>query len=151
MGDLSAFRGDRGVGLPEPTLAVTDGFVATVWRRPGEVTGEVTGEGAGEVAKLVLICQGEMSRQELREGLYLKGDDNFRRLYLLPALEAGLLEMTVPATGSRLALQHWCAFWVHNTKWIRPSSVVAVGWRGGTSLPLCQDRSEDRTAEKRGP
>ena len=96
MGDLSAFRGDRGVGLPEPTLAVTDGFVATVWRRPGEVTGEVTGEGAGEVAKLVLICQGERSRQELREGLHLKGDDNFRRLYLLPALEAGLLEMTVP-------------------------------------------------------
>ena len=90
--DLSAIRGDRGVGLPEPTFVVTYGFVATVWRRPGEVTSE----DAGEVAKLVLICQGEMSRQELREGLHLKGDDNFRRLYLLPALEAGLLEMTVP-------------------------------------------------------
>jgi len=106
IGDM--IRRCREAGLPEPTFAVTDGFVATVWRRPGEVTGEVagevtgevagevTGEVAGEVAKLVLICQGEMSRQELREGLHLKGDDNFRRLYLLPALEAGLLEMTVP-------------------------------------------------------
>jgi predicted HTH transcriptional regulator len=98
IGDM--IRRCREAGLPEPTFAVTDGFVATVWRRPGEVTGEVagevTGEVAGEVAKLVLICQGERSRQELREGLHLKGDDNFRRLYLLPALEAGLLEMTVP-------------------------------------------------------
>jgi predicted HTH transcriptional regulator len=98
IGDM--IRRCREAGLPEPSFAVTDGFVATVWRRPGEVTGEVagevTGEVAGEVAKLVLICQGEMSRQELREGLHLKGDDNFRRLYLLPALEAGLLEMTVP-------------------------------------------------------
>jgi hypothetical protein len=58
----------RGVRLPKPTSAVTHGFVATIWRRPGEVTGEV----AGEVAKLVLICQGEMSRQELREGLHLE-------------------------------------------------------------------------------
>jgi hypothetical protein len=98
IGDM--IRRCREAGLPEPTFAVTDGFVATVWRRPGEVAGEVvgevTGEVAGEVAKLVLICQGEMSRQELREGLHLKGDDNFRRLYLMPALEAGLLEMTVP-------------------------------------------------------
>ena len=37
-----------------------------------------------------------MSRRELREALLLKGDDNFRRLYLLPALEAGLIEMTIP-------------------------------------------------------
>ncbi len=90
----------REAGLPEPTFAVTDGFVATVWRRPGEVTGEVAGEVAGEVtgevAKLLLICHGEMSRKALRESLHLKGDDNFRRLYLVPALDAGLLEMTIP-------------------------------------------------------
>ena len=57
IGDM--IRRCREAGLPEPTFAVTDGFVATVWRRRGEVTGEVAGEVAGEVtgevAKLVLI------------------------------------------------------------------------------------------------
>ena len=37
-----------------------------------------------------------MSRRELRKGLLLNGDDNCRRLYLLPALEAGLIERTIP-------------------------------------------------------
>ena len=37
-----------------------------------------------------------MSRRELRERLALKSDDNFRQLYLVPALTAGLLRMTIP-------------------------------------------------------
>ena len=37
-----------------------------------------------------------MTRREMRETLMLKSDDNFRRLYLVPALEAGLIEMTIP-------------------------------------------------------
>ena len=37
-----------------------------------------------------------MTRREMREALLLKGDDNFRRLYLVPALEAGVIEMTIP-------------------------------------------------------
>lgn len=32
----------------------------------------------------------------MRETLQLKGDDNFRRLYLVPALEMGVIEMTIP-------------------------------------------------------
>ena len=44
-----------------------------------------------------------MSRRALQETLQLKGDDNFRRLYLVPALEAGLVEMTIPSKpNSRL-------------------------------------------------
>ena len=58
--------------------------------------GEVTGEVTGEVSKLLLACRHAMSRRELRDALSLKGDDNFRRLYLLPALDAGLIEMTIP-------------------------------------------------------
>ena len=90
----------REAGLLEPIFAVTDGFVATVWRRSGDVTGEatgeVTGEVAGEVMRLLLVCQGEMTRRQMQSRLSLKGDDNFRRLYLVPALEAGLIEMTIP-------------------------------------------------------
>ena len=78
----------REAGLPEPTFAVTDGFVATVWRKPGDVAGEVT--------RLLLVCQGEITRRQMQARLSLKGDDNFRRLYLVPALEAGLIEMTIP-------------------------------------------------------
>jgi hypothetical protein len=37
-----------------------------------------------------------MSGRELRESLGLKGLANFRRLYLVPALKAGLLRMTLP-------------------------------------------------------
>jgi ATP-dependent DNA helicase RecG len=43
-----------------------------------------------------MACRNAMSRRELREALALKSDDNFRRLYLIPALEAGVIEMTIP-------------------------------------------------------
>ena len=37
-----------------------------------------------------------MTRKELQEILQLKGERNFRDLYLIPALEAGFIEMTIP-------------------------------------------------------
>ncbi len=37
-----------------------------------------------------------MSRQALQEALGLKDGEHFRKAYLLPALEAGLIEMTIP-------------------------------------------------------
>jgi len=100
----------REAGLSEPEFAMNDGFVATVRRDAGQVagklpdstllTGEVRGEVGGEVRsevkRLLLVCQGAMTRRELRDSLLLKGDENFRRLYLVPALEAGLIEMTIP-------------------------------------------------------
>ncbi len=97
----------RKAGLPEPEFALTDGFVIPLRRKPeraftavgglptGQVTGQVTGEVTGEVAKLLVDCLGAMPRRALREALQLKGDDNFRRLYLVPALEAGLIAMTI--------------------------------------------------------
>ena len=87
-------------GLKEPDFEQEDVFKTIIWRRAPQKhrrsTVEVAGEVAGEVTKLLLICSGVMSRRELREMLQLKGDDNFRRLYLVPALEAGILEMTIP-------------------------------------------------------
>ena len=40
--------------------------------------------------------KGEMNRAELQSVLKLKNDDHFRKAYLVPAMEAGLIEMTHP-------------------------------------------------------
>ena len=47
-------------------------------------------------ARLLPLLVGEMTRQLLREALRLRDDEHFRRAYLIPALEAGLIEMTIP-------------------------------------------------------
>lgn len=62
----------------------------------GEVKSADTSHVAGEVERLLRACSGVMSRKALQNALGLKSDANFRTLYLVPALEAGLLEMTIP-------------------------------------------------------
>jgi ATP-dependent DNA helicase RecG len=81
-------------GLPTPIIKPDFGgmWVEFTFSKQGEVTGEVT----GEVRRLLQVCHGEMTRQELKDALGLKGDDNFRQLYLVPALLSGFLEMTIP-------------------------------------------------------
>jgi len=56
-----------------------------------EATREVTPE-----VRLLSVLAGEMTRQQLKEALGLKDDEHFRKAYLLPALDAGLIEMTIP-------------------------------------------------------
>ena len=65
----------------------------------GQVTGEVTGQVTGQVApetRLLQVLTGEMTRQSLQEALGLKHRDHFNEIYLTPALETGLIEMTIP-------------------------------------------------------
>ncbi len=61
-----------------------------------ETTPEVTGEVTGEVERLVLAVNGTMTRRELQAALDLKHEDHFRAAYLTPALEDGIIEMTIP-------------------------------------------------------
>lgn len=56
-----------------------------------EVTPEVTPE-----VRLLSVLADEMTRQQLKEALRLKDDEHFRKAYLLPALQAGMIEMTIP-------------------------------------------------------
>jgi len=58
-------------------------------------TPEVTREATPEV-RLLSVLAGEMTRQQLKEALGLKDDEHFRKAYLLSALYAGLIEMTIP-------------------------------------------------------
>ncbi len=74
----------------------------TVTSSTPEVTQEVTPE-----VRLLAVLAGEMTRQQLKESLGLKDDEHFRKTYLLPALEAGLIEMTVP-DKPRSSKQKYC-------------------------------------------
>ena len=57
---------------------------------------EVTMEVTMEVKRLLSTMTGEHSRKELQEMLSLKNADHFRKAYLLSAIEARLVEMTLP-------------------------------------------------------
>ncbi|MEN6317181.1 MAG: Fic family protein [Syntrophaceae bacterium] len=104
-GDM--IRRCRNFGLDEPEFALTDGFVVTIRRKPdlafktvggitGEVAGVVTGEVTGEVRRLLTVLVGEMKRTDIQEALALRHEDYFREAYLVPALVAGMIEMTIP-------------------------------------------------------
>ncbi len=49
-----------------------------------------------QVEAVLAVMQGEMSRSELMRVLDLSDRKSFRQRYLLPALQAGLIEMTLP-------------------------------------------------------
>lgn len=49
-----------------------------------------------QVIQLLKVVKGDMDRFSLQSALSLGKNNNFRLLYLVPALEAGLLEMTIP-------------------------------------------------------
>jgi predicted HTH transcriptional regulator len=90
-------------GLQEPTFALIDGFVTTIWRKPGlaleHVGGEiqqVTEQVTEQVRLLLKVAVGEKTRAELMAAVGLKSRVNFSRNYLEPALASGLIEMTLP-------------------------------------------------------
>lgn len=60
------------------------------------VTPQVTPHVTPQVGKLVEALEGEMRRGEMMEKLRLKDRAYFRMEYLQPALNAGLIEMTIP-------------------------------------------------------
>jgi hypothetical protein len=66
-------------------------ILETVNTSPPDVTSEVTPE-----VGLLSVLTGEMTRQQLKEALGLKDDEHFRKAYLLPALQAGFIKMTIP-------------------------------------------------------
>lgn len=86
-------------GAPEPTVATEGGFrVEWKWQVPDDAraTKPAATEVTTEVTRLLAVLTGETTRRELRTALGLKNDEHFRKAYLLPALEAGLVEMTIP-------------------------------------------------------
>lgn len=69
----------------------------TVHGRPAnEADRQVTGQVTDPVEQLVAALTGEMSRAQIQAVLQLKDRHNLTTVYLKPALEAGLIEMTLP-------------------------------------------------------
>jgi len=83
--------------LKEPEFTLDDGFRVTIWRPAsqvsGEVSGEVTREVSEEVKRVILVLKGEEKRSDIQQKLDLKSDDYFRTNYIIPSLEAGVIEM----------------------------------------------------------
>lgn len=101
VGRGSAMIRDEAIrrGLPEPlwsedersvTLTFFAGDVTT------EVAPEVTPEVTPEVGRLLAALDGDLTRRELQNRLNLRDSKNFREVYLQPALQAGVIEMTIP-------------------------------------------------------
>ncbi len=49
-----------------------------------------------QVARLLAVCEGELLREELQDRIGVFDRKHFRARYLRPALDAGLIEMTIP-------------------------------------------------------
>ncbi|HSO71757.1 MAG TPA: hypothetical protein VLR91_03800 [Thermodesulfobacteriota bacterium] len=73
--------------------------MVTIRRKPDlafKAVGGITGEVTGEVQRLLTVLAGEMKRTDIQEALALRHQDYFREAYLIPALTAGMIEMTIP-------------------------------------------------------
>ncbi len=82
----------REAGLPAPEFRQSGGqFIQTLGRPRPAAAPEVAPE-----VRLVQVLIGEMTRQQLQRALGLKDGEHFRKAYLQPALDAGLIEMTIP-------------------------------------------------------
>lgn len=105
MGTLNIIDWCAKNGNPPPVWSEQAGSVSVtfrpaalpeVHRRAEEVTGDVTEEVTGDVRRLLSVMSGEMKRQEIQTVLGLKHEEHFRKAYLVPALNAGFIEMTIP-------------------------------------------------------
>jgi hypothetical protein len=102
VGIQRIFQACRDAAVPKPKIRLTgndlwlefpfakDYLDITVGNQK-TVTTEVTTE-----VRLLQVMTQDLTRQALQAALGLKNDEHFRKRYLLPALENGLIEMTIP-------------------------------------------------------
>ena len=84
------------VGLPDPDFRLNDGFTTTLYR-PVPATDPVADPVADPIDQVVIaLARGALAPSMLREALGLKHRPTFRKNDLRPALEAHLVEATIP-------------------------------------------------------
>lgn len=82
------------IRLPRHPLALVPS--ADTPQATGAVTTQVTTQVGAQVGMLLSRIDGEMTRQAIQDALGLTNREHFRKAYLAPALEQGLVEMTLP-------------------------------------------------------
>ncbi|MFM7632223.1 MAG: Fic family protein [Betaproteobacteria bacterium] len=95
-------------GSPPPLFETDDDRLSFVIRLPRHplslvpvadsqrVANQVTTQVTTQVAALLYRLKGEMTRQAMQDALGLANREYFRKAYLAPALDQGVIEMTVP-------------------------------------------------------
>ena len=84
-------------GSPAPVFRWDNGlWVELRFAGTGVLTPQVTPQLTPQVERLLMMFQGAMDRDALQTALDLKDRKSFRERYLQPALEAGLICMTIP-------------------------------------------------------
>lgn len=93
-------------GLRKPEFHQDDDFRVVLWRPEVQERvqegGEVRGEVDGKIKKVILTIRGNtISANEIMKSLQLKGEDNFRKCYLVPSIENGYVQMLYPDAPKR--------------------------------------------------
>jgi len=95
-GSVLILRDCKERGLPEPKWTSEENAGVTLTFFATEVTTEVTTDVTTEVRRMLALFDGDMTRHDLQNLLGLKNDEHFRKAYLQPTLQEGLIEMTQP-------------------------------------------------------
>lgn len=78
-------------------MACSKGWVIRLPRHPQAlVPSGGTQQVTTQVGALLSRMGGEITRQAIQDALELANREHFRKTYLVPALEQGVIEMTVP-------------------------------------------------------
>ena len=80
-------------GLKEPTFIQDEDFRSILYRPS---TKQVTPQVTPQVEQLIMVCDGQQTRDELQEILGLKDREHFRKAFIQEALKQELIEMTIP-------------------------------------------------------
>ena len=110
---------------PAPLFETDDDRLAFVIRLPRHPLSLVpqadTTQVTGEVDRLLRAVVGEMTRQQIQAALGLKSEAHFRTAHLKPALQAGVVEMTLPdKPNSRLQRYRLTALGLRHLKTPHP-------------------------------
>ena len=90
--------------IPDKQIITTNTTEQATEQVTGQVTGHVSEQTTGHVSeqatevvkRIVLVLKGEMRRIEIQELLGLKHREYFRDNYIVPSLDSGYIEMTIP-------------------------------------------------------
>jgi len=89
----------KAVGLKEPTFIQSEEFTTILYRRisksPQDAP-QVTPQVTPQVKQLIIIINGQQNRDELQKIIGLKDRENFRKSYIVEALNLGYIEMIFP-------------------------------------------------------